>query len=125
MNNFWLAGVRNTTVTFALANGANATVAADQTNHVVVTGNYTISKCWAVAKTAPTGADLIIDVHVNGTTIWSTQANRITILANATSGSQTSFNTTALNAGDVLSIDVDQVGSTIPGTGITVELVMG
>ena len=76
----------------------------------------------AVVVTAPTDASLIFDININGTTIWSTQADRPTIVAAANSGSGTDFNTTTLTEGDVLTIDVDQVGSTIPGGQATVTL---
>src|SRR6187455_1843482 len=53
-------------------------------NAVVITGvvrwyapaNFTISNVILSAGTAPTGADLIVDVNKNGSTIFSTQANR-------------------------------------------------
>ena len=82
----------------------------------------TIVRAYAVVKTAPTGANLIIDINKNASTIWSTQANRLTIVAGATSGNQTSFNTTALAVDDSLTIDVDTVGSTIAGADLTVTL---
>lgn len=71
-------------------------------------------------KTAPTGADLIADVHLGGTSLWdTTQANRPTIAATATSGTGTAFDTTTLSDGDVLTLDVDQIGSTIAGGQMT------
>jgi hypothetical protein len=82
----------------------------------------TIIRASAVAKTGPTGADLIFDINLNGTTIWSTQSNRLTIAASATEGATTTFNTTAVSQNDNLSIDVDQIGSTIAGSDITVQL---
>lgn len=67
-------------------------------------------------KTAPTGANLIADVNVAGTSLWDTnQANRPTIAATATSGTGTAFDTTTISDGDVLTLDVDQIGSTIAG----------
>lgn len=96
---------------------------ANLTPELIVPIAGTIIKAVASAKTGPTGADLIFDLNVNGTSIWAaTQANRLKIVAAATSGSQTSFDTTALVAGDKLSIDVDQIGSTIAGQDITVQL---
>jgi hypothetical protein len=55
-------------------------------------------------------------------TIWATQANRLKIIHGQTYGNQSSFDTTSLIEGDVLSIDVDQIGSTTPGSNITVQL---
>lgn len=82
----------------------------------------TIVKVWLIVRTAPTEADLVIDINKNGSTIWSTQANRGKIVATATTGNQTSFNTTALAAGDYLDLDIDQVGSSVAGVDLTVVL---
>jgi hypothetical protein len=54
--------------------------------------------------------------------IWTTQANRLKIIDGQTYGEQSSFDTTSLIEGDVLSIDVDEVGSTTPGGDISVQL---
>lgn len=82
-----------------------------------------ITRVFAYANTAPTGANLIFDVNKNGTSIWnSTQANRIKILAGAQSGSQTSFDTTTLALDDILTIDVDQIGSTIAGADAVIAI---
>jgi len=109
--------------TFALALGTTATTGTNKTNVLIVPYAGKIVKAWAVAKTGPTGADLICDINLNGTSIWaSTQANRIKIVAGATTGSQTSFDTTTVAAGDQLTIDIDQVGSTVAGQDITIQL---
>ncbi len=89
---------------------------------LVATRSLEIVKVYANVKTAPTGADLIVDINKNGSTIWSTQANRLTIAASAVAGTQTSFNTTALVEGDKLTLDIDQVGSTVAGEDLTVEI---
>lgn len=82
-----------------------------------------IKKAFARVKTAPTGQALIVDINKNGTSIWNTnQANRLQIAATANSGSQTSFDTTSLAEGDYLTLDIDQVGSTVAGADLTVEL---
>jgi len=72
-------------------------------------------------NTAPTGASVICDLNKNGSTMFSTQANRPTISAAAfkTSSSATP-NTKSFAAGDYLTVDVDQVGSTIPGADLVV-----
>lgn len=111
--------------TFALAIGTPATVGANKTNEVVVPRSGTIVKAFARAKTAPTGADLIFDINKNGVSIWATnQANRLKIVAGANGGTQMAFDTTSVSEGDVLSIDIDQVGSVVAGQDITVELLM-
>lgn len=88
---------------------------------LVAVGSQTISKVYVNCKTAPTGDDLIIDINKNGASIWNTtQANRATIAAGATSGTQTSFDTTELSEGDVLTVDIDQIGSTVAGADLTI-----
>lgn len=77
----------------------------------------------AVGK-APTGASVIFDVNKNGTTIFTTQGNRPTIAAAATIGALATPNITALAAGDVLTVDVDQIGSTLAGSLATITIGM-
>jgi hypothetical protein len=84
----------------------------------------TIIKAFAYVGTAPTGAAVLIDVNKNGSTIWATQGNRLTVAISATSGSQTTFDTTALAEGDRLTVDIDQIGSTVTGADLTVAIYM-
>jgi hypothetical protein len=100
---------------------------------VVSTGSYRIyndtSASWTIQSvranvgTAPTGASVIVDVNIDGTTIFTTQANRPTIaVAGFTSGKVTNMNITTVAAGSYLSIDIDQIGSTIAGSNLTVQV---
>lgn len=67
-------------------------------------------------KTAPTGATLIADIHLDGTSLWdTTQANRPTIAISGTSATGTAFDTTSIADSNVLKLDIDQIGSTIAG----------
>ncbi len=109
-------------VTFALARGVDATTGTAKTNPIVMPFAGTILRADAAAGVGPTGADLIFDVNLNGSTIWSTSANRAKIVAGATTGTQSTFDTTAFSAGDVLTVDIDQVGSTVAGSDITLTL---
>ena len=85
--------------------------------------SLTIEKAYAYATTAPTGANIIIDINRNGTSLWSvTPDNRLQIADGSQSGTQTSFDTASLNEGDTLTIDIDQTGSTNAGAGLTVQL---
>jgi hypothetical protein len=77
----------------------------------------------ASAGAAPAGASVIVDINVDGTTIFSTQANRPTIAASGvTSGKVTNMNTTNVADGSYFSVDIDQVGSTYPGADLTVQI---
>lgn len=78
-----------------------------------------------VKTTAPTGADLIIDINLNGTSIFGT--TKLVVPAGAsllTIYNQTTFASPAPTgvANDLLTLDIDQVGSTTAGTDITVVL---
>lgn len=46
----------------------------------------------------------------------------VTINAAATSGNSTSYTTSAIVAGDVLRLDISQVGSTVSGSDVSVIL---
>lgn len=76
----------------------------------------------AKVKTAPTGATLIADVNKNGTTVFTTQANRPTIAISATASSTTLPDVRNLVAGDVITVDVDQIGSTVAGAELLVQV---
>jgi hypothetical protein len=72
--------------------------------------------------TAPTGAALVVDVNKNGSTIFSTQTNRPSIAASGFTATAAAINDTVLNNGDYLTVDVDQVGSTVHGSDLTVAV---
>jgi hypothetical protein len=85
----------------------------------------TIKGVRASVGTAPTGASIVIDVNLNGTTLWSTQANRPAIAAGSnTSGSVTNMNTTTWPSGNYLTVDIDAVGSTVAGADLTVQVMV-
>jgi hypothetical protein len=114
-----------TTATFLLALSTPAVTGTNLTNVLLVPSTSTIVSCYAYAKTAPTGSSLIFDILQNGTSIWSINTgNRLSIAASANLGTQTSFDSTALNAGDILTVNCDQIGSTIAGQNITIGLVI-
>lgn len=71
---------------------------------------------------APTGASAIFDVNKNGTTIFSTQGNRPTVTASNTQDLTSTPDVTTAAAGDKITVDVDQIGSTIPGGEATVQI---
>ena len=92
---------------------------------VVAPYGGTIKKIAARVGTAPTGAALQVDVNKNGTTIFTTQANRPTIAVSgvsATLAGQPEVLTFA--AGDLLSIDIDQVGSTVAGANLGLSILV-
>ncbi len=72
----------------------------------------TIVGVQASLMTAPAASSVIVDVNKNGTTIFTTQANRPTIATSGFySGNVTNMDVTSLAAGDYLSVDIDQIGT--------------
>lgn len=110
-----------TTLSFAVV--GTLTTGTDKAPTIVAPCTLTIVKVKIVVKTAPTGAALIVDVNKNGTTIFTTQGGRPSIAAGDTQDDSDTPDVTALAEGDKLTIDVDQIGSTIAGADLTVEVV--
>jgi hypothetical protein len=111
-------------ITFLLAEGVDASTGVNKTNELIVPYAGNVVRATAYAKVAPTGAALIFDVNVEGTSIWSaTQANRVQIAAAANEATpQTSFDNPDFAQDENVTIDIDQVGSSEPGEDITVQL---
>ena len=83
---------------------------------------WTIVAVRATVGTAPTGASLIVDVNKNGTTIFTTQANRPTIAVSTNTIKRTNMDVTTVADGDYLTVDVDQIGSTVAGSNLVVQV---
>ncbi|HSX16872.1 MAG TPA: hypothetical protein VLH86_02105 [Patescibacteria group bacterium] len=121
------AGNHAHTLTFSLTaySKQGSLTVSTGTMRLPIDGAYTIVGTRLMVGTAPTGADLVIDVNKNGTTIYTTQANRPKVLAGANAGGPGSTpDVTALVAGDYLTVDVDQIGSTVAGSDLTVTIVV-
>lgn len=81
----------------------------------IMTSPGNITGIWATIRTAPTGADLVVSLKNNGL-----EVETLTIPAGQTSAS-TTF-TAAVAEGDVLRVDISQIGSTNPGSNLTVKV---
>lgn len=91
-------------------------------SRIYLEGNYTIETVRAAVNTAPTGSTILVDVNKNGTTVYTTQTARPSI---AISGFSALGGTPAIltyASGDYLSVDLDQIGSTIAGSDLTVTV---
>ncbi len=86
--------------------------------------DVTIVDVQLAVGTSPTGADLVVDVNKNGTTIFTTQANRPTVPDGDADGvgAAASPDVTTMTPGEYLSVDIDQIGSTIAGGFLTVVI---
>lgn len=90
----------------------------NRTGHTrIITGVY------LSVGTPPTGAAVIVDIHMDGTTIHTTQSNRAQIAATANTGQTTTIEVSAWPNGSYLTMDIDQVGSTNPGNDLVVGIV--
>jgi hypothetical protein len=111
------------TLTFALPTYSKQGTLATTTGTIrlPIDGTYTITNTRLMVGTAPTGADLIIDINKNGGTIFTTQANRPRVTAGTNaSGASATPDVVGLAAGDYLTVDIDQIGSGTPGSDLTV-----
>jgi hypothetical protein len=98
---------------------------------IIVPFACTLVKAYINAGVAPTGASIIFDANYDsnggadagGTSIWASGANRPNIAVSTFTNSTTTFNTTALAAGGTLTMDIDQVGSTIAGSNACLTLI--
>ena len=67
------------------------------------------------ADIAPVGSNLVCDINKNGTTMFTTQANRPKILDGQYSSTSAIPDVQTVATGDLLSLDIDSVGLTVPG----------
>ncbi len=85
---------------------------------------FTLTDVRASVTTAPTGATLTVDINEGGTTILST---KITIDASektsTTAATAPVVSDSALADDAEITIDIDQIGSTVAGTGLKVYLI--
>jgi hypothetical protein len=87
----------------------------------------TVVGAYAMVETTPTGAALICDVNISTDSgaNWNTVlgSTKLEIAAGAKYGEKTSsFDITAVAIGDLITFDIDQIGSTVAGANLTVCL---
>lgn len=95
-------------------------VGDDQTLWLAALCDCEINELFAVVKIAPTGAAVILEIERSDdeAATWDS-VGTVTIAAGSRTGETTglSFH---LNKNDLLRLNVDQIGSTLPGTDLTV-----
>jgi hypothetical protein len=89
-----------------------------------LSGSYTLIDYRVRWSTAPLGADGLVDINKNGTSLFTTQENRPKILDGQQDASTTAPDITTFVSGDYITVDVDQVGSSVAGSDMTVVLRM-
>ena len=102
---------------FTLQHKGNLTTGVKEIVRMPFAGK--ISGVTAAVTTAPAGSTAIFDLNKNGTTMYTTQGNRPTIAAAATSVTATNPDVLTWAAGDRLSVEVYQIGSGTAGANLT------
>jgi hypothetical protein len=110
----WLPLSSRRDITFGIL--GNFAIGTELTNRVPLMYAGLSVACRAVAKTSPTGASAIFVIKKNGSTTIAT----ITILAGQTTATAPPSGTFV--AGDYLTIDCTQVGSSVPGADVNITL---
>jgi hypothetical protein len=92
-------------------------------SHVVMLGSGLLIAVDGWLETAATGATTFkVDVNLNDTTIYGTQGNRPIWAASSKTPTVGSHSVTTFADGDRLSVDIDAIGSTLPGSDLTVSV---
>jgi hypothetical protein len=85
---------------------------------------YAIVSVRAMVGTPSVGSSVICDVLINGTTIFTTQANRPTVPAGLNASTVTVPDVTQLTTGSYLQLQTVQVGSTSPASDLCVVVTL-
>jgi hypothetical protein len=135
--NIWIGydGSTWATIAFTIANPTEfiALAVSDETT-ALTTGTakitfrmpyaFTLSAVRASVTTAPTGSTLVVDINEGGSTILSTKLSiDASEKTSTTAASAAVISDTALADDAEMTIDIDQIGSTIAGAGLKVVLI--
>ncbi len=87
--------------------------------------DFTFTEVIGTVITAPTGSSVIADVNVDGTTIMTTNKVEIEVTGDSSldATTQPTITDASHSKGQRVSFDIDQVGSTIAGTDLEIELI--
>ena len=116
----------NPTESLIIACGDEGTAITTGTGKVTFRMPYafTLSAVRASCVIAPTGANLVIDINEGGSTILSTKLSiDATEKTSTTAATAAVISDTSLADDAEITIDFDQVGSTIAGAGVKVALI--
>lgn len=93
---------------------------AGQSATVTMPYGFTVTDIDLKVDTAPTGASLIIDINEGGSTLFSTRPE--IDAGSTTEDDSEEWGDVSLAAGAEITLDIDQVGSTVAGADLTVML---
>ena len=87
-----------------------------------IPGTFLITEVAAALGTPPVGSDVVLDVRVNGDSIYADPAARPRFPADATLALVGLHTPTVVTNGDYLSVDIEQVGDPFPGADLVVNV---
>lgn len=116
----------------AIASGANMpfTLGGDRGNNILIKGQWGptpgiasflapftgyITKARMAVDTPPSGANLVVDVLANGTSLFDIFADKLEIAEGEYSSNTMIFREKSVEQYDTVSINIDEAGSTTPG----------
>lgn len=110
--------------------GAQTAVALTERHYNTTNANQRVQKVVAAVGTAPTGAALTVDCKINGTSVFAAAGDRASIAASAfvsTGGTptKTDVDTAILKPGQYLTVEVAQIGSSVAGSDLRVQVQLG
>jgi len=85
---------------------------------------FTLTDVRCSVNTAPTGSTIIVDINESGSTILSTKLSiDVSETTSTTAATPPVILDTSLADDSIIAIDIDQIGSTVAGTGLKVVLI--
>jgi hypothetical protein len=85
---------------------------------IIVDANRSVRDMYGIVGTAPTGAGIVLQINRNGSAYATVQFSVGTTTSNVVNG----FGLPPLQAGDQLSLNITGVGTTVPGSDLTLIL---
>lgn len=84
--------------------------------------DFTIGAIRVACGTSPIGSPIVVDINRNGLTLYSDPADRPFIAEGNFYALYTEPDNPLIDAGDYITVDIDQVGSSSPGSDLTVMI---
>lgn len=114
----------NKNESFVIAASDETTAITTGTNKLTFRAPYAATLVGAKLSvtTAPTGAPIIVDVNKNGTSVFSTRPSIAIGAKTSVGGVAPVISVPEIAADDEFTVDFDQVGSVVSGTGVKVTL---
>lgn len=108
--------------------GAQTAVALAKKWYNTSTAPLYVRKIVASVGTAPTGATLVVDAKINGTSVFAAAGDRCAIAIGAFTGSKVpnaAGDLLRVNPGSYVEVAVTQIGSTVAGSDLAVTVLFG